>query len=188
MAELQFAAALVRCGYIPVLEPQVGSKTLDCSVGIGSERVYVEVIAPEQAAEIKDACTTIQRMSTEIVEQTMGIRTEVLLLEEPGLRFDAILGAVTATLPDGRVHSVEDVARVRRDFLGSLPPNVGPLITDLDPYPVIGAANTRVGGEALSTSATVRLKLADQRVHRLLSKELSHFSSKERNIFAIRVT
>jgi hypothetical protein len=188
LAELEFAAALVRCGLTPALEPQIGSKTLDCSVGVGSARVYVEVIAPEQAAGIKDAYATLQRMATEIVERTMGIRTEVLLLDEPGDRFDAILTAVTATLPDGRVHGVEDIARVRRDFLGPQPPNIGPLITDLDPYPVIAVSHTRGGGGALSTSATVRLKMADERAHRLLSKELSHFSPKERNILAIRVT
>jgi len=188
LAELEFAAALVRCGSTPVLEPQLGSKTLDCSVGVGSERVYIEVIAPEQAAGIKDAYATIQRIATELVERSMGIRTEVLLSDEPGGQLDAILDSVTATPPDGRVNSLGSIARVRRDFLGPQPPNVGPLITDLDPHPVIGVANMRVGGEALSTSATVRLKITDERAHRLLSNELSHFSPKERNILAIRTT
>ena len=55
MAELQFAEALVRCGFSPVLEPQLGSKSPDCLVRIGSKRVYAEVIAPEQAAEVKEA-------------------------------------------------------------------------------------------------------------------------------------
>jgi hypothetical protein len=188
MAELEFAEALVRCGFSPVLEPQLGSKTLDCLVRMGSKRVYAEVISPEQAAATKDAVDTLQRMATELVERTTGTRTEILLSEEPGARFDAILDAVAATLPDGRVHDVESIAKVRRDFLGLLPPNVGPLITDLDPRPRIGVASARVGGGAVSTSATIRLTITGERAHRLLSKELPHFSRTERNILAIRVT
>jgi hypothetical protein len=188
MAELQFAEALVRCTFSPVLEPQLGSKKPDCLVRIGSKRLYAEVIAPEQAAAVKEAGATLQRMARELVERTTGTRTEILLSEEPGARFDAILTAVTSTLPDGRVHDIEEIAKVRRDFLGLLPPNVGPLINDLDQRPKIGVASARVGGGAISTSVTVRQTITSARVHRLLSNELSHFSKTERNILAVRVT
>jgi hypothetical protein len=43
-AELEFAAALVRSGLTPELEPEYGSKRPDCSVQIDSERVFAEVI------------------------------------------------------------------------------------------------------------------------------------------------
>ena len=188
MAELQFADALVKCGFLPVLEPKLGLKTPDCLVRIGTKRVYAEVIAPEQAAAVKDAEATLQRMATELVERTTGTRTEILLSEEPGARYDAILDAVDATLPDGRVHDIEATAKVRRDFLGLLPPNVGPLINDLDQSPKIGVASARVGGGAISTSVTVRQTITSERVHGLLTKELSHFSKTERNIIAVRVT
>jgi hypothetical protein len=190
IAELQFAEALVRCGFLPVLEPKVGSKTLDCLVRIGSKRVYAEVIAPEQAAAVKDAESTLQRMATELVERTTGTRTEILLSEEPDVQFDAILDAVSSTLPDGRVHEVAEIAKVRRDYLGLLPPNAGPLINDLDPRPKIGVSSARVGGggAVLSTSVTVRQVITTERVHRLLSNELPHFSKREQNILAVRVT
>jgi hypothetical protein len=188
LAELEFAAALVRCGFTPVLEPQLGSKTLDCSVGVGSERVYVEVIAPEQAAAIKDARATAMRMAEELVERTTGSRTEVLLSDEPGVRLDAIVEAVTTTLPDGRVHNVEGIAKVRRDFLGPQPPNVGPLIANPDPRPTVAVSRMTGGGGGVFTSATVRLTITDERARRLLSNELSHFSQTERNILAVRVS
>jgi hypothetical protein len=180
MAELQFAEALVRCGFSPVLEPQLGSKSPDCLVRIGSKRLYAEVIAPEQAAVAKGTGDTLQRMATALVERTTGTRTEILLSEAPGARFDVILDAVTSILPDGRVHEVEDIAKVRRDFLGLLPPNAGPLIYDLDPRPKIGVVSARVGGGAVSTSVTVRQPITSERVHRLLSNELHHFSKSER--------
>jgi hypothetical protein len=188
MAELQFAEALVRCGFLPVLEPKLGPKTPDCLLRIGSKRVYAEVIAPEQAAAVKDTEATLQRMATEVVERTTGTRTEILLLEAPGARFDAILDAATSTPSDGRVHEVEDIAKVRRDFLQFMPPNVGPLINDLDPRPRIGVAHFRGGGGSVSTSASVRQTIMGERVHRLLSNELHHFSKTERNILAVRVT
>src|SRR5919107_3228840 len=184
MAELQFAEALVRCGFSPVLEPQLGSKSPDCLVRIGSKWVYAEVIAPEQAAAVKEAESMLQRMATELVERTTGTRTEILLSEEPDVRFDAILDAVPSTLPDGRVHEVAEIAKVRRDYLRLLPPNVDPLINDLDPRPKIGVASARVGGggAVLSTSVTVRQVITTERVHRLLSNELPHFSKREQNI------
>ncbi len=40
----------------------------------------------------------------------------------------------------------------------------------------------------MSTTATVRLPITDERAHRLLSRELSHFSPTERNILAICTT
>jgi hypothetical protein len=188
LAELEFADALVRCGFKPALEPQLGQKTLDCLVRVGSERVYVEVIAPEQAAEIKDAQATLERLAAEVVKRAKGSRTKILLSDEPGSRFDTILDAVTSTLPDGRVHNIEGIARVRRDFLGPQPPNVGPLIVNPDPRPTIAVASARVGGGDVSTAAMVRLTITDERAHRLLSNELSHFSPTERNILAIRTT
>ncbi len=84
LAELEFAAALVSQGFTPVLEPKVGGKTLDCSVQIGSERVFAEVIAPEQTAGIRDAQATITRMADELIKYTLGTRTEVLLSGDPG--------------------------------------------------------------------------------------------------------
>ena len=188
LAELEFAEALVKCGLKPVLEPQLGSKTLDCLVQMGSERVYVEVIAPEQAAGIKDAQATLNRLAAEVVERTKGSRTEILLSEEPGTRFDTILDAVTTTPLDGRVHNIEGIARVCRDFLGPQPPNVGPLIANHDPRPAIAVASMRVGGGDVSTAATVRLTITDERAHRLLSNELSHFSPTKRNILVIRTS
>jgi hypothetical protein len=40
----------------------------------------------------------------------------------------------------------------------------------------------------VSTAAIVRMTITDERAHRLLRKELSHFSPTERNIIVIRTT
>lgn len=192
LAELQFAHALIRCGFIPVLEPRLGSKVLDCSVGIGAERVFAEVISPERAAELRNAEDTMSRLASTIVERTRGTRSEVLLTTEPEARFEAIVDALTAARPDGSVHNVEGVGWVRRDFLGPQPPNVSSLIYNPDPRPAVVAGRTavdqRIDEGTTFTSATVRLPISDERAHRLLSNELSHFSSEERNILVVRVS
>lgn len=50
------------------------------------------------------------------------------------------------------------------------------------------AAQVRSGPGPLFTSATARLIMTDERAQRLLGKELSHFSSAERNILVVRVS
>jgi hypothetical protein len=191
LAELEFAAALVRCGFTPVLEPQVGSKVLDCSVGIGSDQVYAEVIAPEQSAEFKDAQTTVTGIAQKLVESTNGTRTEILLPGEPEAELDDIITTAAATPPDGTVHNVAGIGWVRRDFLGQQPPNLGSVIANPDPRPAVFAATMRSDQSAqrlIFTSATVRMTITDERAHRLLSRELSHFSNTQRNILVVRVT
>ncbi len=192
LAELQFAHGLIRCGFTPVLEPSSGSKVLDCSVEIGPERVFAEVISPERAAALRSAEDIIQRLAAKIVERTRGSRSEVLLETEPEARFEAIVDAVTAARPDGSVRNFEGVGWVRRDFLGPQPPNVGSWIYNPDPGPALVVASTsvdqRIDKGNTFTSATVRLPLSDERAHRLLSNELSHFSGEERNILAVRVS
>jgi len=192
LAELQFAHAVIRCGFTPILEPRLGSKVLDCSVDIGSERVFVEVISPERAAGLKNAEDTLFSLATEIVERTGGTRSEILLSTEPEAQFEAIVTAVTSAQPDGSVHNVEGIGWVRRDFLGPQPPNVGSLIYNPDPRPVLAVGRTAVDQRVVEgptfTSATVRLPITDERAHRLLSNELRHFSSEEQNILAVRVS
>jgi len=107
LAELQFAEALVRSSLMPVLEPTLGSKTLDCSLDIGSDRVFVEVISPETAAGIRDAEAAIQRMAADLIECTKGTRTEILIGGELDERFDVILASAAAVPPDSAVHNIE---------------------------------------------------------------------------------
>ncbi len=187
LAELEFAQALIRCGYMPVLEPRLGSKILDCSVGIGAERVFAEVISPEQAAEIRDAQATVHRLASEIVERNRGTRSEILLTTDADAQFDAIVVAVASAPPDGSTRNVEGIGWVRRDFLGPQPPNVGPLIYNPDPRPAVAVGTMRSDEDGLFTSVTVRLPITDERAHRLFSNELSHFSPEERNILVVRV-
>jgi hypothetical protein len=187
LAELEFAAALVRSGLTPELEPQVRSRQLDCSVEVGSEIVFAEVIAPETSEAIRDAYAAIERVALELVERSKGTHTEILLTVEPDTKFDTIITSATATPPDETVHNVEGTGWVRRVSLASQPPEVAPQIPNPDPRPAIFTTRLRQEDDTI-TSAMVRLPILDERTHRLLSAELHHFSQAERNILVVRVT
>jgi hypothetical protein len=186
LAELQFAATLVKSGLTPELEP--GDKRLDCSVEVGSETVFAEVIAPARSEAITSAQATIERVVANVVERNTGTHTEILLAVEPDTQFDTIVASATATPPDEAVHHVEGIGRFRRTFLGPQPPNVGPTIFVLDPPPVIAASRVTQAEDGIFTSATIRLPVMDQRAHRLLSAEHHHFSRTERNILVMSLS
>lgn len=137
LAELEFAAALVRSGLTPELEPQVRSRQLDCSVEVGSEIVLAEVITPETSEAIRDAYAAIERVALELVERSKGTHTEVLLTVEPDTKFDTIITSATATPPDETVHNVEGTGWVRRVSLASQAPEVAPQIPNPDPRPAV---------------------------------------------------
>ena len=187
-AELQFAAALVRSGLVPELEPQLGSKRLDCAVDIGSERVFAEVISPETSEAVRGAEATIKRVANELVARTAGTRTELLLAVEPDNQFDSIIATATTTLPDEAIHYIEGLGWIHRMFLGPQPPNLGSLIFNPDPRPATAVSSMRGPENGIFTAAVVRLPVSDERMHRLLSAELSHFSQAERNILVVRVS
>jgi hypothetical protein len=184
-AELQFAAALVRSGLRPELEPQLGSKRLDCLVDIGSERVFAEVIAPETPQAVRDAKAQIQGLADELIAKTAGTRTEVLLEAEPDTQFENVIAVATATLADDSVHYVKGVGWIHRTFLGPQPPNLGSVIFNPDPRPVTAVSRARGPENDIFTAAIVRLPISEERVLRLLSAELSHFSKTEQNILVV---
>jgi len=188
LAELQFAEALVRCSLTPTLEPRLGSKTLDCLVEIGTERVFAEVISPEMAASIMDVRDSVMRMATEVIERTTGTRTEIFIAGDSNVSVAAILDSTVDTPPDGTVHNIEGTVWIRRDFLGPQASDVGGLIANPDPQPVFYASQTRTDEGGIFTSATVRRTVTDDRAHRLLTSELPHFSRTEQNVLVVRVT
>jgi hypothetical protein len=66
MVELEVLALFVRCGYVPVTEPDRDGKVPDFAVDIADQRVFVEVIGPpwsDPAAtlfeQLKDAAETL---------------------------------------------------------------------------------------------------------------------------------
>jgi len=186
-AELEFAAVLARRGLAPELEPQVGSKQLDCSVQIGSEAEFAEVIAPETSEAIGDAYTLVQRVVDELVARSRGTATEVLLVVDPEAQVDTIINSVVAIQPDDAVHYIQGVGWIRRSFLGPQLPVIGPHIHNPDPRPAVATGRVVREEDGIFTSATVRLPTTDERVYRLLSGELHHFSPAERNILVINV-
>ena len=117
-AELEFAAALVRSGFIPELEPEIASKKPDCLVKIGSEVVFAEVIAPEKSGAIGNEYAMVHRVVEELVARNRGTATEVLLAVDSAAHLDTIIDSVTATPPDDAVHYVEGVGSVQRSLLG----------------------------------------------------------------------
>ena len=64
---------------------------------------------------------------------------------------------------------------------------IGPRIHNPDPRPAVAVGRVAREEDGIYTSATVRLPTTDERVHRLLSGELQHFSSEERNMLVINV-
>src|SRR5262245_33242079 len=82
-AELTVAASLVRLGHRPILEPSLGESVLDSVISLDGRQVYIEVISPDTSAEMRAAMEDISRLALEIVANTQGSHSELLLAEDP---------------------------------------------------------------------------------------------------------
>lgn len=72
LAELAFAAALVRLGYTPVLEPAVEGGELDVAVEVEHTEVYVEVICPDLSDAMKGAFTAMVSFGDKLRKDNPG--------------------------------------------------------------------------------------------------------------------
>ncbi len=80
LAELFVAATLVHVGYVPQLEPALGSTRLDALVSVDGTAIYIEVISPERSEVMIEAHAAIQILATQVRQENPGRKIEVLLV------------------------------------------------------------------------------------------------------------
>ncbi len=189
LAELEFASALVRLGYTPVLGPPSLGGELDVVVEVENKNVYAEVICPELSDEMRDAFGTMTPFANELRDGNPGKNIDVYLLVEPDQRLkEAIADVVRAWNPGGApiVHEIPGAAFIRCEpFSQNLtafepveqPPEVPNLVVVAFTF-----------GPTNAVRATVKMPLNDERVERLVAAERHHFSRDERNVLVVDVS
>ena len=133
VSEARYAAALVRAGYSPELEPQVGTGLVDAAIDWEGGRIYAEVIAPERAEVIVAAHSDVQALAGALCGAISGTVVEVLLHSDIG---PDTLPRILASLPDlpsGVPRTLEGFATIVQQ------PGAVPLI--LIPFPGRDAIN-----------------------------------------------
>jgi hypothetical protein len=186
VSEARYAAALVRAGCPPKLEPQVGTGLLDAAVDWEGGRIYSEVIAPERAAAIVAAQADVHVLAGALCGAISGIVVEVLLHSDIGQDTLPRILASLHDLPSGAPRAVEGFATIVHQP-GVVPLILTPSLPSSGIDPVLAAAVGRVEGTQ-ATAAIIRMPLLDSRARRLLSAELHHFSRDTRNILAIDIS
>ena len=186
VSEARYAAALVRAGYSPELEPQVGTGLVDAAIDWEGGRIYAEVIAPERAEAIVAAHSDVQALAGALCGAISGTVVEVLLHSDIG---PDTLPRILASLPDlssGAPRTLEGFATIVQQP-GAVPLILSPSLPSSGTDPVLAAAVGRVEGTQ-ATAGVIRMPLLDSRARRLLSAELHHFSRDKRNILAIDIS
>jgi hypothetical protein len=185
VSEACYAAALVRGGYSPEMEPQVGTNLLDAAIDWAGGRIYSEVIAPERSEAIVAAQTDVKALAAALCNAVSGVAVEVLLqCDIDSSTLPRVLAALH-DLPVGTVRTVGGFASIVQ-YPGVTPFVVTPSLPSHGTDPVLAAAVGRVEG-AQTTAGIVRMPILDGRARRLLSAELHHFSRDTRNVLAIDI-
>jgi hypothetical protein len=186
ISEARYAAALIRTGYSPELEPQVGTSLLDNSIDCEGIRIYSEVIAPERAKAIVAAHADVEALAGKLCGSIDGIVVEVLLHSDIGPDTLPRIRACIHHLPVGDPQTVDGFATIV--LKPGIPPLLlGPSLPSHGMDPVLAAAVGRVEGVQV-TAGIIRMPLLDTRARRLLSAELHHFSPDMHNILAIDIS
>jgi hypothetical protein len=188
MAEVTFAAALVKSGYRPSLEPQLNGKRLDAVVDAEGEQVYVEVIAPERSNAIMEGQTAINLLADTLLTN-VGTNIEILFQTDISLEVSQrVLQFVESAPVTEEIQTIAGVAALlKRELKAEDVPVVGSTIPRTDSGPAIAISRIR-RNETGVTAITVRLPVTDERAQRLLAGELHHFSQDEVNLLVINVT
>ncbi len=189
LSEAQFAAALVKAGYHPVLEPWLRGKRLDTVVFVHGQRVYVEVVCPELSDVMRQAYASMQTLAERLVNETVGTRVGVRILAEPDREvLDSVLSFVAAATPSLTkvVHQLGDMALVQYEVAS---PNLSPFQpAPLSPgVPTLFVESVRKQSGVV-TRVHVDLPMSDERAERLVHTEARHFSRDQTNLLAMDVT
>jgi hypothetical protein len=185
--EVIVATALVKLGYTPEFEPTIEGKNPDLGLVVDGEDVYIEVIAPEESMEYKQALQTVEALAKNLCDRMNGTRLEVLL-EQVSDHQTALEMFMQKTPASNQVKRLAGVGLVRYGLLGSDVPNAGPTIERDAACPITGVAWFRGQGNVLDALAVVRFPFDDDRVQRLMYNELCHFPRSTRNLLVMNVS
>ena len=187
-SEGHVAAAFVKLGQTPELEPTLNGKRLDTLVYVGNEKVYIEVVTPDQSDVTNQAYAAMQGLAMKLTEQNAGTNVDVYLLTEPSPNISSTIldfvGSLTLSATDV-VQEIPGVAYVRYGPFRSDVSAFQPIPND-EELPVLGVASMKTGGSS-PTRVNVRCRLSDDRAVRLMNAEAHHFSRDETNILVMDI-
>jgi hypothetical protein len=187
-SEANYAAALIRKGCTPELEPVSGSGLLDTAVDWRGTQIFSEVISPERAESIVKVQNDVHALANDLRNSLTLAGSTVEVLMETDLTpqtHSAVLDAASG-LPVNQETRIDGLASFMRRT-SSMPLQLGPTIASKGDTPVIAAAAGKLDA-GVGTAGIVRMPILDGRARRLLAGELHHFSREHHNILAIDIT
>jgi hypothetical protein len=187
LSELEFAAALVRLGIAPSLEPELEGKMLDARFIYDGRDVFAEVIAPERSDAMMEAASMISDLASLLSQENRGAEIEVLLA--PGIdptRLREVAEYIRSVPSSPEQREISGLAT----FTKTSPPVsfvVSPRIAHRDSTPVLGCARGLVENGVPAALAAVRLPIDDLRAQQMLAAELHHFSKEHCNLLVMNL-
>jgi hypothetical protein len=188
-SELRFAAALVRAGYSPILQPRLESNVLHAVISLAGQSVYFEVAAPEYSDAVQQAFASMRTLSSKLADENPGVIVSIHLLTDPLPEvWDEVCDYVRTLAPSATTTAeiLQDVAHLRTAVGGEpLPPPQ--LQGEALQSPLICSATARLT-HGVWERADVYLPITDERAETLLHRELGHFSRHTTNVLALDIS
>jgi hypothetical protein len=194
LAELRFAASLVRLGYRPVLDTQHAERKPDARVVVDGADVCMDVIAPRWSDEHRARQANIQALAEALLtwlnssNQTgISLQMHILIPDHLGEKWDiqAFVRAVTAAWPliPDRVYELPPVAHVRWNSQGHTQ-GVGivPYTLESPVLACFGVCNET------GNSVSVTCEVSDARLELMVKRKLKQFSPDTINLLVIEAT
>jgi hypothetical protein len=188
-SEAKFAAELVKLGYNPILEPQLGEKRLDALISVGGEKVYFEVITPETSDVMKTAYSEMRKLTQRIMKENKGMDVNIKLLTDLNTSIsDSILAYLKTLSPSTEnTHIMPDIALIKYSTFAPKPLSFECEQNDLEPSELFVASFSRTE-DGIKTRINVGTSITDERAQRLMRTEAEHFSREEINILVMDVS
>jgi hypothetical protein len=181
-SELVVVATLQRLGHPARFEPPLEGKVLDALCEVGEDRVYIEVVAPEQPEAATEQQDRVDRLTAEVTSRISRCRVEIEIYSEITTESMVAIAAAIETAEPSTWTLVESLARLRRVDAGQpLPPTF-----DGDGAHVTICGEETIQGE--STSIAVRWESSDARAKRVFNEEYHQFSHTVPNVLVVNVT
>jgi len=188
-SEAKFAAALVKLGYNPILEPQLGKKCPDALISVGGEKVYFEIITPDTCEAMKTAYSEMRSLAQRISKENTGMDVNIKLLTDlnSGIS-DSILAYLKTLSPStDNTHKMPDVALIKYSTFAPAPLSFEHKQNDVE-LPGLFVASLNRTEDGIKTRANVGVSITDERSQRLMSAEAHHFSNEEINILVMDIS
>ncbi|MBN2295526.1 MAG: hypothetical protein JXM70_24060 [Pirellulales bacterium] len=188
-SEAEFAAALVKLGYNPILEPQLGKKCLDALISVGSEKVYFEIITPNTCDVMKTAYSEMQSLTQRIMKENTGMDVNIKLLTDlnPSIS-DSILAYLKTLSPSTEnTHKMPDVALIKYSTFAPQALSFEHKQNDVE-LPELFVAGFNRTENGIKTRTNVGVSITDERAQSLMRAEADHFSNEEINILVMDIS